>query len=76
MGRPDLADWKTKICLIIVPKQVEEKVSPRSCFPESFAFGSFPNCVLLTQISHDLLPVPFPGFSDTGFATTLVETCR
>ena len=27
MGRPDLADWKTKICLIIVPKQVEEKVS-------------------------------------------------
>jgi hypothetical protein len=29
VGRPDLADWKTKICLIIVPKQVEEKVSLR-----------------------------------------------
>ena len=27
VGRPDLADWKTKICLIIVLKQVEEKVS-------------------------------------------------
>ena len=27
MGRPDLADWKTKICLILVLKQVEEKVS-------------------------------------------------
>ena len=27
VGRPDLADWKTKICLIIVPKHVEEKVS-------------------------------------------------
>ena len=27
VGRPDLADWKTKICLIIVFKQVEEKVS-------------------------------------------------
>ena len=27
VGRPDLADWKTKICLIVVPKQVEEKVS-------------------------------------------------
>jgi hypothetical protein len=27
VGRPDLADWKTKICLIIVPKQVEEKAS-------------------------------------------------
>ena len=30
VGRPDLADWKTKICLIIVLKQVEEEV--RSCF--------------------------------------------
>ena len=30
VGRPDLADWKTKICLIIVPKQVEEKVSENS----------------------------------------------
>ena len=27
VGRPDLAKWKTKICLIIVPQQVEEKVS-------------------------------------------------
>ena len=27
VGRPDLADWKTKICLIIVLKQVEEKAS-------------------------------------------------
>ena len=27
VGRPDLADWKTKSCLIIVLKQVEEKVS-------------------------------------------------
>ena len=27
VGRPDLAHWKTKICLIVVLKQVEEKVS-------------------------------------------------
>ena len=27
VGRSDLADWKTKICLIIVPEQVAEKVS-------------------------------------------------
>ena len=33
VGRPDLADWKTKICLIIVPKQVEEKVSGSCSLP-------------------------------------------
>ena len=27
VGRPHLTDWKTKSCLIIVLKQVEEKVS-------------------------------------------------
>ena len=35
VGRPDLADWKTKICLIVVSKEVEEKVSLTSL--ESFS---------------------------------------
>ena len=37
VGQPDLADWKTKICSITVPKQVEGKVRT-ICGPSSIVW--------------------------------------
>ena len=48
VGRPNLADWKTKTCLIIVLKQVEEKISKSAT---CLQISSVQNCVFKLYVA-------------------------